>query len=307
IRRAVPAIASMPTGVIGRVAVLNVGRNVARSALTASPLMVSVALAITIATVVESFRGSLLEWITVFAPLDLQISSVSEQLGRNVLLPASLGEEVASIPGVAVVHRFRLVHSMYEGRRIAIEAFDHDPDDPTRCCVRFRRGDPSTAFARLATGDAVVVSENFAERFDVRPGDAVTLPTPRGARVLQIAAVATNHNSDQGSIMMARHLFVELFGDDRVDQILVMVRAGVDIEAVRAAIAARYGKEHQLVFRTNADIRRDIASRINAALMPTYALFVLAVIVGCLGIANSLYVATTERTREIGVLRSLGS
>jgi putative ABC transport system permease protein len=75
---------------------------------------------------------------------------------------------------------------------------------------------------------------------------------------------------------------------------------------VRGAIAARWGAAHQLVIVDNADLRREIVGRLRGAFMPTAALFVLAVIIGCLGIANSLYIAVSERVREIGILRSLG-
>jgi putative ABC transport system permease protein len=151
------------------------------------------------------------------------------------------------------------------------------------------------------------VSENFAGNFGVGPGDVIRLSTPGGVRTLPIAATATNYNGDQGSIMMTRALFVELFGDDRMDYVLVRAAPGADLEAVRAALVERWGEAYQLSVFTNADLRRDILARIDRAFLPASSLFALALVVGCFGIANSLQVALTERVREIGVLRSLGS
>jgi putative ABC transport system permease protein len=309
VRLLLPALdlLARPLGTVGRLAVLNVGSNVHRSALTATPLMVAVALVVVVATMAQSFRSSLDRWIAGFARQDLQIASVSQEPGRGQLFADSFAALVADVSGVARVHRFRLVHAGFEGARIGIEWLDYDPYDPELGNVRFRRGDPATAFARLASGDAIVVSENFAEHFHVGPGDVVRLPTPRGVRSLEIAATATNFNADQGSIMMARRLFVELFADDRVDYVLAELAPGAEADAVRAAIMARYGEQHALVILTNAELRRDILARIDRAFVPLSALFFLAILVGCLGIANSLQVAMSERVHEVGLLRTLGA
>jgi putative ABC transport system permease protein len=107
--------------------------------------------------------------------------------------------------------------------------------------------------------------------------------------------------------MMARRLFTDLFGDDRVQFVLVDIRPGADMETTRAAIAARYGEEYQLVIFTLAELRRDIAARIDRAFLPSSALLALAVVVGCLGIANALAIAVEERQREVATLRALGA
>src|SRR5262249_15056489 len=153
---------------------------------TATPLMVAVALVVVVATMQRSFRVTLDEWMGGFDDDTLQVASVSHDPSRGVLLPESLAREIATIPGVRRVHRFRLAHTRYAGRRVAIEYNDYDPSDPVRGRVRFRHGDPDAAFARLAAGDAVVVSENFALHFGVGLGDTIELPTPSGIRPLAI-------------------------------------------------------------------------------------------------------------------------
>ena len=309
VRSVLPAITRLvhPLGAVGRLAVLNVARNLQRSTLTAFPLMVAIALVVVIATMVQSFRVSIDSWIAGLVQADFQIASVSQEPGRGVLMPEALVQGMAAIPGVAEVRRHRQIHANYEGRRIGIEYTDYDPNDPTRCCVRFRQGDPPSAFAKLAAGEAVVVSENFAQNFGVGPGNVVKLSTPQGVRALPIVATTTNYNADQGSIMMAGRLFVPLFGDGRADQVMVRIEPDADPAAVRTAIAARYGEEYQLIIFTSAELRRDIRARVDRAFLPASSLLVFAIVVGCLGIANSLHVAITERVREIGILRSVGA
>lgn len=306
LRALLPVLQALPWRPVERLAVLNLGRNVVRSARTVAPLMVAMTFVVTVASVIQSFRTSLAEWLDSLAPLDLQIASVSQEVGRDVLLPETFGDQVAAVPGVAGVQRFRQVHVQYEGRRIAIDSKDFDPADPDRCCVRFIDGDPVQAFDRLARGEAVVVSENFADKFRIGPGDAIKLPTPQGLVRLPVAATSMNYNSDQGTVMLARTRLVELFGDRRIDQVLVRVRDGVDPDRVRGEIARRWGQSHQLVIFSIGDLRRDILRRLDTAFRPATALFALAIIIGCLGVASSLFVAVSERVREVGLLRSLG-
>jgi putative ABC transport system permease protein len=296
-----------PLGVVGELAACNVQRNVRRSALTVAPLMIAVAFVVGVATVLESFRTSITTWIDHVAELDLQIASVSHELGRNVLLPGDLAEAVAAVPGVAVVQRARFAHLLYEGRRIVVNARDFDADDPTRCCVQFRQGDPKAGFQRLARGEAVVVSESFADKFGARVGGEVALSAIHGVHRLPVAGIARHYASDQGTIIMERSLFVKLFGDERADTLLVRLRPGADREQVRSVVLARYGQQYRLVILTMDEFRRDVIARIDRALEPTSAIFLLTVVIGCLGIANSLHVGLMERVREIGVLRSLGS
>jgi putative ABC transport system permease protein len=295
-----------PLGAIGDLAALGVAASPQRSALTATPLMVAVALVVILATMERSFRVTFDEWLAGFGADTLQIASVSHDPSRAVLLPEPVAQAIAAIPGVTTVHRFRFLHTSYGGRRVGLEYTDYDPADPERGRIRFRRGDPATAFARLAAGEAVVVSENFSTHLGLGPGDVLRLSTPTGIRALPIAATALNYNSNQGSIMMTRRLFVELFGDDRILFVLATVAPGADAERVRAAIAARHGEDHRLVIFTMAELRRDIAARIERAFLPTSALLALAVVVGCLGIANALAVAVEERRREVGTLRAIG-
>jgi putative ABC transport system permease protein len=306
VRTSLPLVARL-LGTLGRLAVLNVSSTPQRSALTAAPLMVSVALVVVISTMLQSFRVSLDEWMAGFAEDDFQVASVSHDPARAVLLEESLAAGVAAIDGVERVRQFRIMHASYGGRRIVIEHVDYDAADPTLAHLRFRDGDPRAAFARLAAGEAVVVSQNFAAHFHVSPGDVIDVPTPQGPRPFPVAATVTNYNGDQGSIMMSRGLFVSLFGDGRAQFLLVSGRPGVDPQALRAAIAARYGERYQLVIFSNAELRRDIAGRIDRAFLPASTLLVLGIVVGCVGIANSQQVAVTERRREIGLLRALGA
>ncbi len=83
---------------------------------------------------------------------------------------------------------------------------------------------------------------------------------------------------------------------------------GADLPAVKQQISklldARYPEAEVL---TNQEFKDDIAGQVNQLLSLIYALLALAIIVSLFGIVNTLVLSISERTRELGMLRAIGT
>ncbi len=72
-----------------------------------------------------------------------------------------------------------------------------------------------------------------------------------------------------------------------------------------AEIKQRFGRAHRLFLLSNQDFKEEIYRLIDQSFVITYALEIIAIAVGLLGIATALYTSVLERQRETSVLRAL--
>jgi putative ABC transport system permease protein len=159
---------------------------------------------------------------------------------------------------------------------------------------------------RLAAGDAVFISSVLAEKHGLEQGDAIRLMTRRGRRDFEVAGVVVDF-FNQGMVVQASWDDMERYFDrDDASAFLVKVEPGVSVQAVRDRIEALYGRRYHLTAESNEELR----SRALSLIARTTSLFdvmsLITMVVAALGVINTLTMNVVERTREIGMLRSLG-
>jgi putative ABC transport system permease protein len=76
-----------------------------------------------------------------------------------------------------------------------------------------------------------------------------------------------------------------------------------DGEAAVQQVANRFSAPDVL---TNDEFTQSIAGEINELLTIVYVLLILAILIGLMGITNTLSLSIHERTRELGLLRAVG-
>jgi putative ABC transport system permease protein len=98
------------------------------------------------------------------------------------------------------------------------------------------------------------------------------------------------------------------FGEPKDAFGLVGIDPGANAAAVKRQIASilqqRYPEAEVL---TNQEFKDQIAGQVNQLLGLIYALLALAIIVSLFGIVNTLVLSISERTRELGMLRAIGT
>ena len=94
----------------------------------------------------------------------------------------------------------------------------------------------------------------------------------------------------------------------RLDGAILMTSArGIDPEQAKATIEEAVADYPNVTVNTPADITREARQSVDQLLGIVTALLLLAVVVAILGIVNTLVLSVVERTRELGMLRAVGS
>jgi putative ABC transport system permease protein len=285
----------------------NLGRALRRNAVTIGAMVVGLAMLVSVSTMIQSFRRTVEVWIQQTIRADLYLSRATRLIkGADTRLPASMLEEVRRIPGVAEVDGFRgLRVDDGHGGRFLLGAGDFDVM-ARRGRLLFRRGDSATILQQAKDRGRVIVSETFAERYRLKEGDEVTLH-PSGQTVrLRIAGVYYDYTTEGGLAVMDRALFQRLWRDPWLNSLVIYLLPGGDPLAVRQEILRRLSTGDDLVVFSNRELKARILEIFDQTFAITYALEVVALVVAALGILNTLIASVLERTREIGILRSVG-
>jgi putative ABC transport system permease protein len=291
----------------GEVAAENLQSALSRSAVAAAALMTGVAMVVSVAMMISSFKRTVYTWVDQTVQADLIVSATDPSSGVSAVpLPESLARELTGVEGVLEVDALRSLSIPYQDRQIILNVADLDVFG-RHTEYPFLEGDRQEIFAEVASQDSVIVSENFTYRFAVRRGDRVTLPTPEGPRAFRVAGVSIDYSSDQGTILMSWGTFRKYWTERVVDSIGVFLRPGARPEAVAAAIKQRFGRSHRLFLLSNQAFKEEIYHLIDQSFVITYALEIIAIAVGIMGIATALYTSVLERQRETSVLRALGA
>jgi putative ABC transport system permease protein len=125
---------------------------------------------------------------------------------------------------------------------------------------------------------------------------------------VRIAGIAKDRARLLGNLTISRSLARTAFAqrEDAVD--FVRYAPGVSNATVQPAIDRVLASAFpQTKSRTAAQFKREQSEQINTLLTLIYVLLALSVIVSLFGIVNTLVLSIYERTRELGMMRAIGT
>jgi putative ABC transport system permease protein len=271
-----------------------------QAAVSLAAIVASVSLMVSMAIMVASFRQSLDEWLERVLPADLYLRAGPG--ADTAFLSTADQHAIAAIPGIRRTEFQRI-------QRVSI-----DPDKPpitllARAVEAEGRVPPliGTAYA-LQPGDppAVWVSEIAAAIYRWRPGSTIEMPLGGRRARFMVAGVWRDYARQQGAVLMERYQYLRHTGDAYANEAAVWLAPGTDAERVRRDIDARVAGGANIDATGPEEIRRVSLKIFDRTFAVTYALEVVAVVIGLFGLSSSFGALVLARRREFGVLRHLG-
>src|SRR5262249_18726529 len=152
----------------------------------------------------------------------------------------------------------------------------------------------------------VLISENFARRWNAKLGETFRLDSPKGVFERPIVGIIEDYSSEKGSVFVDRAVYKQYWSDSAVDFVDVNTLPGADKAAVKLEIQKAVTGEMRAFVYTNEEFRKHIMDLIDSFFLINYMQMLIAVIVAAIGIFNTMVISVSERRREIGILRSIG-
>ena len=295
------------TGIAALLASRSLLGSLRRTSVLVGALATAVAMMTAVGIMVGSFRTTVIHWMEGEVPADFYLRPAGNpSVDRHPTISAALADKLATLPGVEAVHRLRAYQVSFDGVPTTVAAADLR-ESRKRGHSDFFSGRPAEeVWQELRNGDAVVVSEPFTYKHNLRRNDSISLRLGSSLATFRIADVYYDYGSERGFILMDRGAMKKYLPDDAPSNLAVYVADGADPASIRKEIEQAAADYRVLIF-SNADLRRQAVVIFDKTFSITYALEAVAVLVAVMGVAGALLALVIDRKRELGLLRFLGA
>jgi putative ABC transport system permease protein len=287
----------------GRLARENTERNPARTAITASALMIGLAVVAFVTVFAAGIKDSISSAVNDSFQGELVIRN-SDGFSPISPLAATAARRTPGVQAVSTLRSAQAKLANGEGGKPRVSALG---SDATRVLtIDWTEGGPATL--RDLTNGEVILDKSFASDNGFDVGDRVRFLTQTGKRPsLKVVGEYRDKADLLGSAIVTHAVLAREF-DQREDAIdFVKLAPGAEADAVQDRLTVIIESAFPTAEVMNQqELVEAQEEQINSLLGLIYALLGLAIIVSLFGIANTLALSIHERTRELGMLRAIG-
>ena len=275
----------------------NLFRRKGRTILTLLGISIGVAAIVALGAVARGLKAGFAA-MTQGSQADLVITQAEALSALMSSIEESVADQVRAWPEVADVDGVLLGNALIDGSSYLF-LFGHDSDGFSIAHFRIVEGQ-GLADARGVRGKPLILGRGAAQSMDLQVDDAIRI-TGSTFRIVGIYETG-NGFEDRAAVVPLREaqtlalqphrvsmLYVKLSDPDKADQL----QARVERRFPDLAVSTSSGFINQEQLLEMLDVMGMVVAG-------------LAVIIGGIGMTNTLFMSVFERTREIGFLRSLG-
>jgi putative ABC transport system permease protein len=283
-------------------AVSQLRENVGLSALSLASIIVSFSLMVAMAIMIYSFRISFDQWLGKLLPADMQLR---EPLGNDTAFWSKDDQlKLAAVAGVSHVEFRRTRQVLLNPERAPVTLIARGANDgDTAAALPLISSAPSGSFENTS---AAWISEALQDLYGYKIGDELQIPLMGRIRKFMIAGVWRDYARLSGSIVISRHAYMAATGDESANDASIWLNTGADAGAAEKLLRLAAGNGDALEITTSATLHERSLQIFDHAFAITYALEVIAVIIGLTGVSFAASSTALARRAEFGMLRHIG-
>jgi putative ABC transport system permease protein len=290
-----------------------------------SGVVAALSLGVALTVMVSSFRVSVSDWLDTMlpAPLYARLTS-STQTAQGLYFPPETVRQLQDLPDLAQVQGLRLRSISASPALPDVQLIARPISLQDAASVLPLVGD---VYASPVTGAVpLFVSEAMIQLHQAVPGriydqkwlsdgiftayDATTMIAPSSQPLFYVAGVWRDYVRQFGSVVIDHAQYVQLTGDDRINDLALWPKSGSDTVVLQAKIRQIFSTDTAVAdlveFASSAEIRRISLQMFDRSFAVTYWLQAVAIAMGLFGIATSFSAQVLTRRKEFGLLAHLG-
>ena len=290
-------------GTVGLIALRDCQRESSRVLLAIMALCIAVSATNGIAIMVDSFRGSVSQWIET-------------QLGADIYLhPRQAQADTASIPnavipilqdmkGIKSVYSSQITRTFIDNKWLPLNVIEAQ-SIASHQSLDLISGDTNSALQRFRQGD-ILISEPLARKKRLQTNDHLMLLTPDGEQVFSIAGIFHDYGAEHGRIVINSKQYQARWHDYRIGSIALTVENPDQKQAILAAIESKLAKDYSLQLVDSEVIKKMVLVIFDRTFAITQVLQLLVLVISIIAIISTLMIYQLQRREQLLTLRALG-
>ena len=286
----------------------NLTRQPGRAAATASAILVSLAVVVSMVGLIASIYAGFFDYID--KSLGSDFVTIPQGLlmgGSHIGASQDLVDEVASTPGISTVATMRLGMGSVNGGQLQLVGID--PATYPKVASFTYSGDTTQKdLAELGAGRTMMVNGIYAAQNGVKPGQRLSMETPNGMKSYKVVGIATDYlNAKLATGYISQENLETDFGVTANAMVLANAEPGASIPQVKARLERLFADYPQFILYDSQSFKDTQSVLFSQTLGIFYTFIAMLALPTLLALLNTLAISVLSRTREIGMLRAVGA